>query len=95
MQILHKHITETGGLSIVWEDNDGWQVSGMTAQEVRKFLYQDGLISTRMDDKVLAKRRNAYGGTSLYWIDYKEFLYKKLEQRTFCEKILSTNTILK
>lgn len=95
MQILSRHITQSGGLSFVWEDHNGYHVSGMTVQEVRRFLYEDGLICNRVENMVYAKRRTAIRGTTYYWVDYSTFLEAKLKQHSFCEKILSTNTLLK
>lgn len=95
MQILHKHITQSGGLSIVWEDHGRRHVFGMTLLEVRKFLYKEGIISNRIDNMILAKRRSVFKGTALYWIDYKQFMSVKIQSSRFCEQILSTNTLLK
>lgn len=94
MQILSKHITQSGGLSFVWEDQHRITITSFTADQVKKFL-RDNIIIKEDGDQVWLRRRNTFGRIEIIQRTYEQCLFHQLNRPAFCEKILSTNTILK
>lgn len=87
MQILSKHITQSGALSISFLSESGVHEEIFPAKEVQFYMYAADLIDDAHEDQVLIKGEG--------WIDYPDFLKAQLTDNSFCEKILSANTQIK
>jgi hypothetical protein len=87
MTILSKHITAAGALEVSFLSESGVHQETFPAKEVQFYMYAADMIDDAHDHQVKIKGEG--------WVDYPDFLQAQLADNTFCEQILSTNTLIK